>query len=87
MVDLVRSKFPNCKLAISNVITKKNKNEIDKKWIHSIVNSPNFAKRTKIDIIDSKNQDNSCLISKQLHLNRKDNSSLANNFLDYLDCL
>ena len=31
MADLVRSKLQNCKLAISNLITKKGKNEIDKK--------------------------------------------------------
>ena len=31
MADLVRSKLPNCKLAISNLITRKDKNEIDKK--------------------------------------------------------
>ena len=31
MADSVKSKLPNCKLAISNVITRKDKNEIDKK--------------------------------------------------------
>ena len=47
MAGSVRSKSPNCKQAISNVITRKDKNEIDKKRIHSILNFPNFAKRTK----------------------------------------
>ena len=31
MTDSVRSKLPNCKLAISNVLTRKDKNDIDKK--------------------------------------------------------
>ena len=31
MVDSVRPKLPNCKLAISNVTTRKDTNEIDKK--------------------------------------------------------
>ena len=31
MADSVRSILPNCKLAMSNVITRKDKNEIDKK--------------------------------------------------------
>ena len=31
MVDSVRSKLPNRKLAITNVITRKDKNEIEKK--------------------------------------------------------
>ena len=47
IADSVRSKFPNCKLANSNVITSKYKNEIDKKiQRHSILNFRNFAKRT-----------------------------------------
>ena len=47
MVDSVRSKLPNCKLAISNVTTRKDKNEIDKKkWRHSILNFLNFPKKT-----------------------------------------
>ena len=31
MADLVRSKLPNCKLALSNLITRKDKNKTDKK--------------------------------------------------------
>ena len=31
MTDSVRYKLPNCKLAISNVLTRKDKNDIDKK--------------------------------------------------------
>ena len=46
-----------------------------------------FFKKNKIDIIDNKNLGDSCLNYKQLHLNRKGNSYLANNFLDYLDCV
>ena len=47
VADLVRSKLPNCKLAISKVITRKGKKEIEKKWRHSTLNLPNFAKITK----------------------------------------
>ena len=47
VADLVRSKLPNCKLAISKVITRKDKKEIEKKWRHSTLNLPNFAKITK----------------------------------------
>ena len=46
-----------------------------------------FCKKNKIDIIDNKNLNESCLNYEQLHLVRKGNSSLANNFLDYLDCV
>ena len=47
MVDSVRSKLPNCKLAISNVVTRKDKSETEKKWRHSILDFPKFSKRTK----------------------------------------
>ena len=47
VADLVRSKLPNCKLAISKVITRKDKKENEKKWRHSTLNLPNFAKITK----------------------------------------
>ena len=47
IANLVRSKLPSCTLVISNVTTRNYKNEIDKKWRHSILNFPNFAKRTK----------------------------------------
>ena len=46
-----------------------------------------FFKKNKIDIINNRNLDNSCLNYKQLHLNRKGNSYLENTFLDYLDCV
>ena len=89
MVDSVRSKLPNCKLAISNVTTRKDRNEIDKKkWRHSILKFLNFPKNpNQIDIIDNKNLDYSCLNYKQLQLNRKSNYYLANNFLDYVNCV
>ena len=44
-----------------------------------------FFENSKIDIIDNKNVGHSCLNYKQLHLNRKGNSYLENNFLGYLD--
>ena len=61
MTDSVRSKLPNCKLAISNVITRKDKNEIDKKVETFNIKLPKFCKKNKIDIIDNKNLDYSCL--------------------------
>ena len=87
MTDSVRSKLPNCKLAISNVITRKDNNEIDKKVETFNIKLSKFYKNNKIDIMNNKNSDDSCLNCKQLHLNRKGNSYLANNFLDYLDCV
>ena len=62
--------------------------KLTKKWRHSILNFSNFPKKVnEIDIIDNKNLDYSCLNYKQLHFNRKSNSYLANNFLDYVNCV
>ena len=63
MADSVRFKLPNCKLAISNVITRKGKNEIDKKVGTFNIKLSKFRKNNKIDIIDNKNLDYSCLNS------------------------
>ena len=75
------------RIFISNVITRKDKNEIDKKVETFNSKLSKFCKKNKIDIIDNKNLDLSCLNYKQLHLNRNGNSYLANNFRDYLDCV
>ena len=86
MIDSVKSKLSNCKLAISNVITRKFKNKIDKKVETFNITLSKFCKTNKIDLIDNKNLYDSCLNYKQHHLNRTGNSYLANNFLGYLDC-
>ena len=50
MADLVRSKKTNCKVAISNVITRKNKYEIHKKVETFNIKLSTFSKENKIDI-------------------------------------
>ena len=72
---------------ISNVITSKDKNEIDKKVETFKIKPSKFCKKNKIDIIDNKNLDDSCLNYKHLHLNMKGSFYLEYNFLDYLDCV
>ena len=47
MADLVRSKLPNCKLAISNLITTKDENETEKKVETFNIKLSKFAKITK----------------------------------------
>ena len=49
MKDPVRSKLPNCKLGISNVVTRKDRNKFNKNVFkkHAILDFPNFVKRTK----------------------------------------
>ena len=67
--------------------TRKDKKEIDNKVETFNIKLSKLCKKNKIDIIDNKNPDDNCLNYKQLHLNRKGNSYLANNSMDYLDCV
>ena len=67
MADSVRHKLTNCKLAISNVITRKDKNEMETLNIKL----SKIYKKNNIDIIDNINLDDSCLNYKQLHPTRK----------------
>ena len=53
MADLVRSKLENCQLLISNVKTRKDKNEIDKKVEAFNIKLSKFYKKNKIDMIDN----------------------------------
>ena len=61
MTDSVISKLPNCNLAISNVITRKDKNEIDKKVETFNIKLSKFCKNSKLNIMDNKNLDDGCL--------------------------
>ena len=72
------------KLRISNVIIRKDKPDIEKKVIEFNSRLSKFCSKNKIDIIENENLDESCLSLKKLHLKKKGNSYLANNFLDFL---
>ena len=45
----------------------------------------NFCRQKNIDFIDKENINESNLEIKELHLNRKGNSTLAKNLLNYLE--
>ena len=66
MVDSVRSKLPNCKLAISNVVTRKDKSETDKKVETFNTRFSKIFKKNEIDRIDNKHIDDSCLNSSSI---------------------
>ena len=68
----------------SKVIMTKDKPDIEKKVTEFNSKLSKFCSKNKIDIIENENVDGSCLSFKKLNLNRKGNSYLANNFLDFL---
>ena len=57
VADSVRSKSPNCKLAILNIITGNNKNKIDKNVETFNIRLSKFCNKNRRDIIDNKNLD------------------------------
>ena len=83
-MDTIKSKLPNCKYAVSNVIIRNDKPDIEKKDVEFNSRLSIICSKNKIDIIENENLDRSCLNFKKLHLKKKGNSYVANNFLDYL---
>ena len=84
ITDTIKSKLSNFKYAIFNVTIRKGKPDIEKKVIEFNSRLSKLCRKNKIDIIENKNTDGSCLSFKKLHLYKKDNSYLANSFLDFL---
>ena len=66
--------------AISNVIMRKDKPDIEKKVIEFNSRLSKFCRKYKIDVIKNENIDEICLIFKKLHINKKRSSYLANIF-------
>ena len=83
IADTIKSKLPNCIYAISNVIIRKDKPDIEKKVVEFNSKLSKFCNKNKIDVIENKNLDGSCLCFKKSHRNKKGKSYLANNFLDF----
>ena len=66
----IKSKLPNCKYAISNVVMRKDKPDIEKKVIEFSSRLSKFCSKNKIGIIEKENLD---LSFKKLYLNKKGN--------------
>ena len=84
IVKQVKKASQNTKIVFSSIITRKDRKNIDKKV--SEVNSylKNYCSQKNIDFIDNSNLKEEHLGQKKLHLNKKGNSILANNFLKFL---
>ena len=84
IVKQVKKVSQNTKIVFSSIIIRKDRKNIDKKV--SQVNSylKNYCNQKNIDFIDNGNLKEEHLGQKKLHLNKKGNSILANNFLKFL---
>ena len=63
-MDTIKSKLPNCKYAISNVVKRKDKPDIEK-VIDFNSRLSKFCCKNKIDMIENENLDGSCLNFKK----------------------
>merc|ERR1712080_11517 len=85
VIRCVRRKLPDTKIAISSVIARKDKSNIEKDV--SRVNYLLYAicLDYSLDYISNENIEESSLGSKKVFLNKKGNSFLAVNYMKYLD--
>lgn len=82
--DYLKVHSPSTKIAISALTTRKDIQGFEKKVTESNSRLKKFCVKNNIDFISNNNIDDSCLSTKKLHLNKRGNSYLANNFINYL---
>lgn len=89
MIENIRNESPETVIALSNVVTRKDKAAREKKVSVSDINKKikEFAKVKNVELIDNSNLDTSCLSRRMLHMNDKGNSYLANNFINFMKTL
>ena len=75
---------PNTKVAFSSIVTRKDKKDISKTVQDTNSRLKIYCTQKNIDFIQNSNIMEEHLGVKKLHLNKKGNSLLANNFLKYL---
>ena len=71
-------------MAISALITRKDKKDYDNRIVTLNNDIKLLCEENLIDFIKHDNIDESCLGIKKLHLNKKGNAYLANDFINYI---
>ena len=74
----------NTKVAFSSIVTRTDKKDISKTVQDTDSQLKNYCSQKNIDFIQDSNIVEVHLCIKKLHLNKKSNSLLANNFFEYL---
>ena len=88
LVNDVNKESPDTEIAISGLVTRKDKPGIEKKVSNLNSRLKNFCARNQLYFIQNDRVDASCLGKKKLHLNilnMRGNSVLARNFVNYFD--
>ena len=83
IVKNVKKSSPNTKVVFSSILLRKDKKDISKKVTD--INSPlkNYCQQKYLDIIDNNNILEKHSGNRKLHLKKRGNSVLANNFVKY----
>ena len=76
---------PETKLVFSNIIIRKDKNNLDKHRKDVNARMKNFCKQKDIGLIDYCKLEEHRLSTKKLHLNNKGNSVFAKNILHFIE--
>ena len=84
IIKKVKQISPNTKVVFSSLITRKDKKDLDKKVVEVNSRLKDFWAQKNIYFIDSMNIKEEHLGNKKLHLNKRENTVLANNLLKYL---
>ena len=84
IVKQVKKLSEKTKIAFSGIVIRKDRKNIDKKVLEVNSHLKNYCSQKNIDFIDNNNIKEEHLGMKKLHLNKRGNSVLANNFLKYL---
>ena len=80
----VKKSSPNTKLVFSSILIRKDKKGISKKVTDINSRLKNYCQQKHLDFIDNSNILEEHLGNRKLHLNKRGNSVLANNFIKYL---
>ena len=84
VINKIIKKSPQSNMAISSVIKRLDRKNIDKKVITLNEKLKKLCEENHIDYINNDNVDESCLGERKLHLGTKGNAYLASNFIKYV---
>ena len=84
ILKVAKQESSNTKIVISNVVTRADQTGIKKKASKLNKKLRTFCHDNGIKLIDHSNINDDCLATKRLHLNKRGDSFLANNFLKFL---
>ena len=84
IVNRIKSKSANTKIAISSVFIRKDKKDIEQKVKGLNIKLKSFCEENLIDYLCNDNVDETCLGVKKLHLSKKGSAIFAQNLINYM---